>query len=662
MSLCKSNKFKIDNKEKFSLLKEPKCKIFRINKVIKHSKSIKPIQNNITSGSSCPIYNKEISISKEASIIFTSSEKNKNSKIKINKALNDEKIKHKKYFNSNIDNKINGSNYSNKKCLTFKNKNILVKPNFIDDVISNNSINKQENDEVKYNNENNQFNFNNNYNQKINYINIYNNFISYSKFNEKEINFNKKIINENVDVNSETKLKMPKFIQFEDPSQSFGTLAFNLNKNSHYNNNTCENNKFKLGNLIKNDNLLFQLKSDKNIFLSDDKNNSSNSTAQEGTINNNEENPKENMSQKGKKCSTDTMMRKIKSKVVESIRLLINKILKDEIKYVKEYNFPIKEFRKIQGTYIRELNIKFNIWFYQIAIKDIFGLDISNESTQKSSNKELISFLYSPKNINSFTKTKKLLETPFHQYYHDIFLGEDGKWKKYYCINEKNNKFQIDYLFKNIEEENDINYQIFSLANNYENFFLEKRAGKLDYKNNKNEFIKKFMINSINNKYSSLLQEVIKLKEFYENRKKLQFSKIIKKNDDNFVTLNKDMEHIYDENYIDNNIVINNKEIKRNENKKYLFYVCKSFKQNQIGNNFINNNMNLNEDEEEKQENNQEKNFENHIKMNEKYDLKINEENMFCNKKRVGQKIKYFISCKKPKNLNIKNKFDINKN
>jgi hypothetical protein len=356
------------------------------------------------------------------------------------------------------------------------------------------------------------------------------------------------------------------------------------------------------------------------------------------------------------------MMRKIKSKVLESIRLLINKILKDEFKYVKECNFPSKEFRKIQGAFVRELNIKYNIWFYQIAIKDILCLDISNESTQKSPNNELIEFLYSPQNINKFTKTKKLLESPFHQYYHDIFLGEDEKWTKYYCINEKENKFQIDYLFKNIEEENSINYQIFSMANNYEKFFLEKRARNLDYKNNKNEFIKKFMTNSINNKYSSLLQEVIKLKEFYENRKKLQFSKIIKKNDDNFVTLNKDMEHIYDENYIDNNIVINNKEIKRNENKKYLFYVCKSFKQNQIGNNFINNNMNLNEDEEEKQENNQEKNFENHIKMNEKYDLKINEENMFCKKKREGQKIKYFISCKKPKNLDIKNKFYINKN
>lgn len=193
-------------------------------------------------------------------------------------------------------------------------------------------------------------------------------------------------------------------------------------------------------------------------------------------------------------------------------------------------------------------------------------------------------------------------------------------------------------------------------------FFLEKKARNLDNKNNKNEFIKTFMINSLNDKYPSLLQEVTKLKEFYDNRKKLQISKNIKNKYDNLVTIKKDLEHIYDENYINKNIVINNKEIKGNENKKYIFFVCKSLKQNQIENDFKNNNMNLNEDEEEEQENNQGNNFENHIKTKEKYDLKNREQNMFCNKKREGQKIKYFISCKRPKNLDIKNKFYINKN
>ena len=667
MSLCNCNKFEVDNTEKFSLLKESKNKIFTIDKVIGQPKRIEPIQNIVISGSSYTTSNNKLNISNEVNIIFISSKKRKNQKIKGNKALNYEKVKHKKIFNSIANNKKNGSNYFSKRGLTFKNKNILVKPNLIDYVINNNILKKQENDEDKHNNENNQYNFNKKFNQNINYINIYQNFISNSQFNEKENNLNKKIINENIDGNSETKLKMPKFIEFEDSPQNFGVLAFNLNKSSLYNsNNTCESNKYKLGNYIKNYNSLFQLKTEKNNSLSDDKYNSSNSTAQEVTINNNEENPNDNISQKGRKYSTDIMMKKIKTKVVESIRLLINKILKDEFKYVKECKFPIKELRKIQALFIRELNIKYNFWFYQTAIKDIFCLDIGNESMQKPSNKDLIDFLYSPQNINNFTKTKKLLETPFHQYYHDIFLGEDDKWKKYYYISDKDNKYQIDYLFKNLEEENDTKYEIISLANNYENFFLRKKQKNLDYKSNKNEFIKSFMINSLNEEYSSLLQEVTKLKEYYDNRKKLQIPKNIKNNSDNFVTFKNGIEYKDDENYINKNIDIDIKEIKGNENKKRIFYVCKSYKKNHINqmkNNIKNNNMNLDENEEEKQDKNQE---ENHIKIKEKCinqnDLKKLEENMLCNKKREGQKIKYFISCKKPKNLDITNKFLNNKN
>ena len=138
MSLCNCNKFEIDQNEMFSLLKEPKYKIFRVYKVIKHSKAYGPIQSNVSSGSSRPIFNNKLDISKEASIIYTSSKKSKNSKIKIKKTLNFEKIKLKKSFISTVENK--------KKCLTFKNINILVKPNFIDDVINNNKINRQEND------------------------------------------------------------------------------------------------------------------------------------------------------------------------------------------------------------------------------------------------------------------------------------------------------------------------------------------------------------------------------------------------------------------------------------------------------------------------------------------------------------------------------------
>jgi len=45
-------------------------------------------------------------------------------------------------------------------------------------------------------------------------------------------------------------------------------------------------------------------------------------------------------------------------------------------------------------------------------------------SFEKSSNKELIEYIFSKENNNNFPKSKELLNMQFHQYYHDIFLGE----------------------------------------------------------------------------------------------------------------------------------------------------------------------------------------------------------------------------------------------
>ena len=100
-----------------------------------------------------------------------------------------------------------------------------------------------------------------------------------------------------------------------------------------------------------------------------------------------------NIQSKHTKFSPDNMMRKIKNKIIESSRLLTNKILSDEISKIKEkFQFPYMEFKKIKGSFGQELNIKFNLWFYQIKIKDIFSMEISTKysSLEKYSNKELI--------------------------------------------------------------------------------------------------------------------------------------------------------------------------------------------------------------------------------------------------------------------------------
>ena len=126
------------------------------------------------------------------------------------------------------------------------------------------------------------------------------------------------------------------------------------------------------------------------------------------------------------KFSEDNMMRKIKNKIIESSRLLTNKFFFEELKALNDkYCYCCKEFRKIKGSFSQELNIKFNLFFYLMKIKEIFSLELSHKytSVENNSNKELIDYIFSEQNKNYFTKTKKILDMPFHQYYHDIFLA-----------------------------------------------------------------------------------------------------------------------------------------------------------------------------------------------------------------------------------------------
>ena len=341
------------------------------------------------------------------------------------------------------------------------------------------------------------------------------------------------------------------------------------------------------------------------------------------------------------------MMRKIKNKVIESSRLLINKVFNNEIKNTPNlnYNLIYKEFRKIQGSFSQELNIKFNFWFYQIKIKDIFTLEISNKYTaiEKSSNKELIDYLYSPLNENRFIKTKQLLNTPFHQYYHNIFLNEDINWKKYYGINENDNKYQIDNLLQNLEIEgkgesyeknkdyiNDIN----KLAHNYEDYFLEKKPRKVDFSNKKNQFVKNFMNNcTLNDRYLKLLEEVKQIKNFYANRN------IFKDKFNQIILTNQKSEETLDNSFIKNNnnyINVNNKEkfiieknndiiTKINNNNNFNNFIKKSILDNKDSNSKENkNNNNINSKNENFYE----------IFISKKSNIIDKKENKFCNRKR----------------------------
>ena len=153
------------------------------------------------------------------------------------------------------------------------------------------------------------------------------------------------------------------------------------------------------------------------------------------------------------KFSKDNMMRKLKNKVMESARRLINKMIKIESgENYKEFG----EMRKIQGIFCQELNIKFNFWFYVQPLKSIFQFKMSTKYSkgQFDSNFNLISKIYSEQYNNKFPKTIKLLEMMFHQYFHEIFLGEKN-WTNEFDITEEDNKYEIDYFLQNKNNENE---------------------------------------------------------------------------------------------------------------------------------------------------------------------------------------------------------------
>ena len=699
MSFYNHNILQIYCNINFALIKRKKTRVFGTYKALRYSKLSKPLQKHkqdINSNLNKWIVSNEINLKYNSLSL-------KDNYIRRNnyKSLSFEKLKLNSHKRNSIFKSKKQINLKKKNTSTFKKKIILIKPILVEDNIFTNDINMPKNDIFSFGINNiNSYKFCNYHNWYNNYYNIKiyngclnnNNFFNTSKndekinlnFFQKEFlnNYNNKNITENLYSFSNSQDKSRQSAFYSD-NTILNNLRIPLNTNINSNFFPFSNNdslQFNNSQLIepksqkKSHKPIFQFKKEKRykLLIKDNNNNSSiaSSTAQESLINIQGEKGKEskchtnkgrklknsdlNCESKHTKYSPDNMMRKIKNKVIESSRLLINKIIKEEFKKTMDYNFPYRQFRKIQGAFSQELNIKYNFWFYQFKIKNIFCLEISNKysATNKLSNKELIDYLYSNKNNDKFIKTKKLLDMPFHQYYHDIFLGEDKQWKKIYGIDDKDNIYEIKHLLKNLEEEEEKNEakidekkyveDINLLALNYESFFLNKKPRNLEHKNKKNEFIKQFMLNLQNDKYLELEEKTKKLKEYYEKKKnntdgaKNLSSIFNNETKTNEININKNDND-------DTNRDNNNNIIKENQNINLMDI----FKFNEKENNYYNINCsNISLKEEEKKLSIQKNTFskENNIihKLMNNYE-KEKKEKHFCSFKRKLSKIKYFL-------------------
>ena len=658
MNQYMSYNLSLENIDQFSLFKEKKNSIFSIYKTLKIKYINQYYKYHSLNKSVC---RKDLIIAKIISLNFIKTIHKKNNSIGIKNGVKDENDTDVK----RIKKKLNSNNYCKNLINNFmKNSNALIKPIMYEDTLYNNQKVDHKVEEIS--NNINMYKNNDFENKRFYYNNIKNSFNNNYKFNnffKKENYFSNKNINFN---NSFEKKLSPPFNIGICKTRKFNSLN---DKKKELKNIKLDFNFLKENKIISNDiyNLSYNISNQSEKFLPNEditktKNFLKTIKKNKGRKAKNSKN--DNSESMHTKFSSDNMMRKIKNKVIESSRLLANRIIKEESKNSCniKFNLIIREFRKIQGSFSQELNIKFNCWFYQRKIKDIFSMEISNKysTIEKKSNIELVNFIFSPLNEKNFIKTKVLLNTPFHQYYHDIFLNENKNWKAYYGIHENDQKYQIDYMIKNIKEEEreinndnlkyikDINY----LAHHYEQYFLQKKPRNVDYNNKKNKYIKDFMNNLVNNEYLELCEELKQFKVFYEKRNSLSNkfepnslivqkndeildnSLLIKNNNKSFILKNnndikKDIEYNNEPKRLFNNIIENTST--KNEcivniispedeklNSLFNGKICKNFKEKKSKDNI---------DELEKN------------KCQEKY---------ICHKKRK-RKIRHFIGCKKYK-------------
>ena len=298
------------------------------------------------------------------------------------------------------------------------------------------------------------------------------------------------------------------------------------------------------------------------------------------------------------KFSKDNMMRKLKNKVMESSRKLINNMIRKESG--NELRF-YREIRKIEGVYSQELNIKFNFWFYFQKLKDIFQFNMSQKYSKGDldSNMRLIQKIYS---IDKFVRTRKLLEMKFHEYYHNIFLGENKNWPLYYGITD--NKYQLDYFLNNASDnEKDKDYflyrkTLYNLACKYELFFLKKNPRLTGNKKKEDkESHAKLIIRDINNEQFDYLKYLfIQTGSFYNAEIGNIYRKYLNDNRNKYFLLNP--YHLYSSSFFNKNNIINsnlqNKDSIHNNSKTMGKTQNKIYKNNNIQENNTKHNSSVN--------------------------------------------------------------------
>ena len=222
---------------------------------------------------------------------------------------------------------------------------------------------------------------------------------------------------------------------------------------------------------------------------------------------------------KHNKYSQDNMMRKIKNKVIEYARQLINKIYFEEKSKSEPRKTIINKYIcKILPIFTQNLGIKFNLDFYFKSIQEIFSLPksnlYSNSKIKSKSNNKLLQEIIDDR---QYEKTQILLKMKFHEFYHKIFLDENKFLRDVFKIKDEDNNYNIHHFKEELikDKENDDLYidNILNLSRNYEDYFLYKKPRKSKKMEKKSDIE---VSNKNDNYFNELKIKIENLKEMYD--------------------------------------------------------------------------------------------------------------------------------------------------
>ena len=176
---------------------------------------------------------------------------------------------------------------------------------------------------------------------------------------------------------------------------------------------------------------------------------------------------------KGKhdKFSEDNIIRKIKRRFLENVRIYINDEYKNYCQDKKKTNGKKNWLKKIDPKFSRSIKRKDNLQWFNLKIFEIFSENLSSKYTtfDTSSNKKKIKILLKSKESS---KLKNILNTTIDTLFNKYIKNE--KFDNFITLND--DKIQLEKQMKQLGQENIKEYleRYESIAKNLKTIFIKK--------------------------------------------------------------------------------------------------------------------------------------------------------------------------------------------